>query len=50
MKTGKVAWFNSTKGIGFIEDENLNLVLVDISSIKSKGKDKFLTKVRGPHY
>jgi cold shock CspA family protein len=44
MKTGKVVWFNSMKGIGFIEDENSNLVLVDVSSIQSKEKTKSLVK------
>ena len=44
MKKGKVAWFNSTKGIGFIEDEKSNLVLVDISSIQTKEKSKQLFK------
>lgn len=44
MKNGKVAWFNSAKGIGFIETENSDLVLVDISSIQTKSKDKSLIK------
>lgn len=39
LKTGKVSWFNQEKGIGFIEDENNNLVLVDVSSITSKKKE-----------
>ncbi len=39
VKTGKVAWFNHEKGIGFIEDEKNNLVLVDVSSIISKKKE-----------
>lgn len=39
LKTGKVSWFNQEKGIGFIEDENNNLVLVDVSSISSKKKE-----------
>ena len=39
LKTGKVSWFNQEKGIGFIEDENNNLVLVDVSSITSKNKE-----------
>ena len=39
MKTGKVAWFNVLKGIGFIEDESQNLVLVDASVIKAKNKE-----------
>ncbi len=39
MKTGKVAWFNHEKGIGFIEDENENLVLVDASVIKATIKE-----------
>lgn len=39
LKTGKVSWFNQEKGIGFIEDENNNLVLVDVSSIASKKKE-----------
>lgn len=38
MKTGTVAWFNQDKGIGFIEDEEQNLVLVDVSAIKSKNQ------------
>ncbi len=39
MKTGKVSWFNQEKGIGFIEDDENNLVLVDISSVDSKRKE-----------
>ena len=39
LKTGKVSCFNQEKGIGFIEDENNNLVLVDVSSITSKNKE-----------
>ena len=44
MKTGTVAWFNLMKGIGFIEDENSNLVLVDVTSIQTTGKSKVLLK------
>lgn len=39
VKTGKVAWYNQEKGIGFIEDDEKNLVLVDVSSITSKNKE-----------
>lgn len=39
VKTGKVSWFNQEKGIGFIEDDQNNLVLVDVSSISSKKKE-----------
>lgn len=39
MRSGTVAWFNIEKGLGFIEDENKNLILVDASVIKSKDKE-----------
>lgn len=39
VKTGKVSWFNQEKGIGFIEDDQNNLVLVDVSSISAKKKE-----------
>ena len=37
MPKGKVKWFNSTKGYGFIEPEGDIDVFVHISAIKSAG-------------
>ncbi|MFL2673192.1 MAG: cold-shock protein [Dehalococcoidia bacterium] len=38
MSSGKIKWFNSTKGFGFIvDDENSKDVFVHISAMKSAG-------------
>ena len=38
MSSGKIKWFNSTKGYGFIvDDENSKDVFVLISAMKSAG-------------
>ena len=40
MSSGKVKWFNATKGYGFIEpDEQGNDVFVHISAVQAAGMD-----------
>lgn len=37
MLTGKVKWFNSEKGFGFIEQENGDDVFVHFTAIQAEG-------------
>ena len=40
MKTGKVKFFNETKGFGFIKEENGQEIFVHVTGLKEKIKDQ----------
>ena len=39
MTTGKIKWFNPTKGYGFIEQEGSKDVFLDVSALDKAGID-----------
>ena len=39
MKTGKVKFFNETKGFGFIKEENGQEIFVHVTGLKEKIKE-----------
>jgi CspA family cold shock protein len=40
MTTGKIKWFNPTKGYGFIENEGSKDVFLHVSALEEAGIDK----------